>query len=499
DSRIWPRLVRQASAIRSSRVANPLRPYRSSGGEVSAAEGGMRDELGGGFHRYSVDERWFLPHFEKMLYDQAQLAVSLLEAFQITHEPLYASVAGDILDYVLRDMRDPAGGFYSAEDADSIIDPAFPGRKGEGAFYIWRQPEIEAIAGQPAAEWFCFRYGVLEAGNVSEDPHGEFEGENILYQAHSLEETAEHFGKPLDEVRSAVLQTERQLLGTRSRRPRPHRDEKVLTAWNGLMLSALAKGGAILSDQRYTDAARAAADFLTGRMYDRNTGVLLRRYREGDAAISGFLDDYAFLIQGLLDLYEAAFHLPDLETAGELARRQIEIFEDKAAGGFFTTGAGDPSLVLRMKDDYDGAEPSGNSIAALNLLRLAQITNSGEFREAAARAMRFYAERAASAPEAMPQMLAVYEFSLARPRQVILVGEGSSPDTAALVQALYSRFVPNKIVLLVDDGTRERLSAYIPAIQSMEEIDGRPAAYVCEDYTCKLPTADPGRLAELLQ
>ncbi|HWB98034.1 MAG TPA: thioredoxin domain-containing protein, partial [Bryobacteraceae bacterium] len=390
-------------------------------------KGGMHDQIGGGFHRYSVDRRWFVPHFEKMLYDQAQLAISYVEAYQITHEERYAATARRVFEYVLRDMLDPEGGFYSAEDADSVIDPAEPGIKGEGAFYIWTRKEIEVLVGVPAAPWFCYRYGVGEHGNVIEDPHQEFTGKNILYQAHSVEETAQHFEKPLEEVRTVLQRAEQILLEARSRRVRPHLDDKVLSAWNGLMISAFAKGGAILGEPRYVEAARRSAAFLENRMYQADRGVLLRRYRAGDAAIEGFLDDYAFFTQALLDLYEADFDPRHLSLAIRLTGRMRELFEDPALGAFFSTNAGDSSLVMRIKEDYDGAEPSGNSIAALNLLRLAQLTSREDFRESARKALEAFAPRLTASPVGVPQMLVAYAYQLARPKQIILAGVRDTP------------------------------------------------------------------------
>lgn len=463
------------------------------------AKGGMYDQLGGGFHRYSVDARWFVPHFEKMLYDQAQLAISYLEAFQITGEASFAETARGILDYVLRDMRDGDGGFYSAEDADSVIDPAHPGEKGEGAFYIWAQSEIEAVAGQPAADWFAYRFGVEPGGNVSHDPHQEFTGRNILCQAHSVEETAQHFDRPVAEVQAALLETGRRLLEARGQRIRPHLDDKVLTAWNGLMISAFAKAGAILAERRYSEAARRAADFVSGRMYDGGTGILLRRYRQGEAAIPGFLDDYAFFTQGLLDLYETGFEWRDLELAIRLAGKQAELFEDSGSGAFYSTAAGDAALVMRLKEDYDGAEPSGNSIAVLNLLRLAQVTDRRDFRESAERALAAFGPRMVAAPAGVPQMLAAYEFSLAKARQIVLVGERGAPDTARLLAVLHSRFAPSRVVLLVDAESRPALARWLPAVADMTALDGRATAYVCEDYACQLPTPDVETFGQLLQ
>jgi uncharacterized protein len=464
------------------------------------AKGGMYDQLGGGFHRYSVDGRWFVPHFEKMLYDQAQLAISYVEAFQITGETSYADTARGILDYVLRDMLDSNGGFYSAEDADSAADPAHPEVKGEGTFYVWTQAEIEAIAGQPAADWFCYRYGVEENGNVRNDPHNEFTGKNILYQAHTIEQTAEHVGRPVEKVQTGILQAARKLVEARSARPRPHLDDKVLAAWNGLMISALAKAGAVLGDRRYSDAARVAADFIVDGMYDLATGVLLRRYRQGEAAIPGFLDDYAFFIQALLDLYETEFELRDLKLAIRLAEKQSELFEDPQHGGFYSTAAGDPTLVMRIKEDYDGAEPSGNSIAALNLLRLAQMTDRRDFRDSAGRALAAFASRIMQIPVAVPQMLVAYEFNLTKPKQIILVGEPNAAETRALLAALHARFLPNRIVLLVNgEDARSFLAGYLPSVENMAAIGGKPTAYVCENYACQLPVTDGEQFRQLLQ
>jgi uncharacterized protein YyaL (SSP411 family) len=463
-------------------------------------KGGMDDQLGGGFHRYSVDGRWFVPHFEKMLYDQAQLAISCLEAFQASGDPQYAATARRIFDYVLRDMTAPEGGFFSAEDADSATDPARPHLKSEGAFYVWSADEIRERAGQPAADWFCYRFGVEAEGNVAGDPHGEFTGKNILYQAHTVEETAQRFGRPLEEVCAALLEAGRILLEARSKRVRPHLDDKVLTAWNGLMISAFARGGAILEEPRYAAAARRAREFLVARMYDAHSGALLRRYRQGEAAIPAFLDDYALFAQGLLDLYEAQFDRRDLDLAIRLTEKQMELFEDPEQGAFFASAADDASLVLRVKEDYDGAEPSGNSVAAMNLLRLARFTNRAGFRESAERTLAAFASRLVAAPSALPQMLAACEWLLGEPREIILVGGRGDAGTQALLRALYSRFVPNRVVMLVDSPeARRALAAGIPSIEFMQAIDGRASAYVCRNYTCQLPVTEPEKLAELIQ
>jgi uncharacterized protein YyaL (SSP411 family) len=445
------------------------------------ARGGMHDQLGGGFHRYSVDERWFVPHFEKMLYDQAQLAISYVEAFQLTGDRQYADVARRIFDYVLRDMTDPEGAFYSAEDADSVIDPADPDLKGEGAFYIWSAEEIRRVMGT-AADPVMRRYGVRENGNVDYDPHGEFTGRNILYQAQPAEDLI------------ALARAEAVLLEARGKRIRPHLDDKILTSWNGLMISAFAMGGAVLDEPRYAGAARRAADFILAHMYDPATGVLLRRYRAGEAAIPGFLDDYAMFAQSLIDLYEAQFDLAHLRMAVTLTEKMRERFEDPA-GGYFSTPAGDASLVLRVKDDYDGAEPSGNSVAAMNLLRLSRMTNRTEFREAAERVFAAFGTRLSHVPVAIPQMLAACEFALSEPREIVFAGERGNPALNALLSELRRRFVPNRVVMLADS----QLADWVPGIEGMTAPPGGAAVYVCRNYSCQLPVSEPVRFVELIQ
>jgi uncharacterized protein len=435
------------------------------------ANGGMHDQLGGGFHRYSVDERWFVPHFEKMLYDQAQLASSYLEAFQITRDPFYAKIARSTLDYVLRNMTHPEGGFYSAEDADSVIDPANPKEKGEGAFYIWSAAELERYP------QFASTYGVRPDGNVPDDPHGEFTGKNILYLRESLDDAAEA------ELQSAKA----ALLAIRSKRVRPHLDDKILTAWNGLMISAFAKGAQVLDEPRYQSAAQLARNFILTRMYDAHSGVLQRRYRDGEAAIAGFLDDYAFFIGALLDLYEADFDPEHIETAMALADKMRELFEDKTDGGFFSTVLGDSSLVLRMKDDYDGAEPSGNSVALLDLLRLAHFTDRADYREAAERTLRALGSKVTQQAVAVPQMLVGLDYALGPRREVVIAGEAEE-----FLRQVHARFLPRTVTLL--SGAR-----FFPAAASMRGMEGKPTAYVCQDYVCQLPVNEAAKLDELLQ
>jgi len=454
------------------------------------ARGGMHDQLGGGFHRYSVDERWFVPHFEKMLYDQAQLAVSYLEAFQITHDPLFAGIARSTLDYVLRDMTHPDGGFYSAEDADSVIDPANPKVKGEGAFYVWTAAELQQALGPNLYASFAAHYGVEDDGNVQHDPHGEFTGQNILY----LRQMADpYIATQLEEAKSTLLQL-------RAKRVRPHLDDKILTAWNALMISAFAKAAQVLEEPRYLAAAQRALDFIISRMYQSDSGLLFRRFRDAEAAIPGFLDDYAFLIAALLDLYQADFDPRHIGMALRLVDKMRELFQDPAAGDFFSTAAGDSNLVLRMKDDYDGAEPSGNSVALLDLLRLAHITDRADLRDAAEKTLRALGPKMSSQPVAVPQMLVAFDYWQAKRREVVIAGDRNSDQTQAFLRAFYGRFLPHSILMLIDsDQTRRDLAQFFPAAEAMIEVGGQPTAYVCENYACRLPTNQLSKFDELLQ
>ncbi|MBZ5635648.1 MAG: thioredoxin domain-containing protein [Acidobacteriia bacterium] len=436
------------------------------------AKGGMHDQLGGGFHRYSVDENWFVPHFEKMLYDQAQLAISYLEAYQITGDAQYADVARGIFDYVLRDLAHPNGGFYSAEDADSATDPAQPNKKSEGAFYIWSYQEIVDVLGEQDAAVFCKRFGVSPGGNVEQDPHGEFTGRNILYQAQDIAD-------------ESLQRSAAKLLEVRSRRPRPHLDDKILSGWNGLMISAFAKGAQILDEPRYAEAARSAVTFLFGMLWRDGEDILLRRYRDGDAAIEAFLDDYALLINALVDVYETEFNLADLGWAARLAERAIALFQDTKGGGFFSSPANQSDLVLRLKDDYDGAEPSGNSVMALALLRLARITGRDDFRIAAEKTLEAFAGRMLAGGAGLPQMLVAQMFAMGKPMEIVLAGPQAG--FPSMLREIRKRFLPNAVVMRASE-----------APNAMPPVDGLATAYVCENYACKLPVTAAEALAESL-
>jgi hypothetical protein len=449
------------------------------------AAGGMNDQLGGGFHRYSVDRHWFVPHFEKMLYDQAQLAWSYLEAFQITREPRLEAAARRVFDYVLRDMRHPRGAFYSAEDADSV-DPENPRHKGEGAFYIWRKAEIDALLGPALAPLFCARYGVQPEGNVLEDPHGEFTGRNILYEAETDEAAAARSGIPLDELRERMAQAAQLLFAVRTKRPRPHLDDKVLTSWNGLMISAFAKAAQVLDDAVLLEAAKRAASFLLDVMYSPDDCRLLRRFRDGDVAIEGFLDDYAFFAQALLDLYETEFNPQYLQIAVRLAADGFVRFEDTENGGFFSTAVTGESLLLRMKDDYDGAEPSANSVAIDVLLRLAHITGEDSFRVRAEKSLKHFVPKLRDQSGQAPQMLVALGRYLAEPSQYVIRCAAFDARVRALLAEKRSKFQPYGTFAVVTDEAAGALSAVAPFLSRLER-KGAVTVYECANFVCRLP------------
>jgi uncharacterized protein YyaL (SSP411 family) len=459
----------------------------------------MHDHLGGGFHRYSVDRYWHVPHFEKMLYDQAQLASAYLDAYQITRDPQYADVACDILDYVAHDITSKNGGFFSAEDADSLFEHGKP-EHGEGAFYVWTEKQIDTALGDDSYA-FKFHYGVQPHGNAPEgsDPQDEFRGKNVLIGRHTIAETAKHFKKSEDEARQSLARSREKLLSIRNKRPRPHLDDKIIAAWNGLMISAYARAAQILDEPRYLESATRAAKFLRSNLYDEKSKLLFRNYRESRSDIEGFADDYAFVIQGALDLYEASFEIEWLKFAIELQETQDRLFFDEKAGGYFSTSGKDKSVVLRMKDDNDSAEPAASSIAALNLLRLAQFRDDKKLDERARKTIDAFAPTLSHFASAMPQMLVAVDYSLSKPSQIIIAGKIDNDATKALLAEVRRHFLPKKILILADGGEGQKFfSEKNEAIPAMSPVDGKSAAYVCENFTCKAPVTDPKALGNLL-
>ena len=458
------------------------------------AGGGMYDHVGGGFHRYSVDTQWRIPHFEKMLYDQAQLVNVYLDAFQLTGYPLFRKIAAQTLDYVLRDMQDGGGGFYSAEDADSV-NPYNSSEHSEGAYYLWTEEEIDSLLGEKDATLFKACYGVQQTGNALHDPQEEFTGRNILYRAKECAEVGRRKNISEQEVERSLLVSCNVLLGRRQKRTPPHLDDKIITAWNGLMISAFARGYMILGDERYLQAAKGAADFLQKNLFV--AGELQRRWRKGDARHPAGLDDYAFYIQGLLDLYLAA-QLPEyLQQSLELTEKQIELYSD-SHGGFFDA-AMSAGLLARMKAAYDGAEPSGNSVAVLNMQRLAHLVGQKEFAEIAKEGIGSFAKTLRTFPPAMPLMLTALDRQLQTPKQIVIAGVRGRADTNALLAEVHSRYLPTTLILLADGAENQQfLEKKLPFLKGVEQVDGKATAYVCENFSCKMPVNSPEALAELI-
>ncbi len=459
--------------------------------------GGMYDQLGGGFHRYSVDRVWHVPHFEKMLYDQAQLVTSYLEAYQVCGASSLADTARETCDYVLRDLTDPkTGGFFSAEDADSPIAPGAKER-AEGAFYVFTAAEIEEVLGDAAAP-FAFIYGVTPEGNAH-DPHGELAGKNILHVMHSVDETAAPFGRSPAEMERLLDDARAKLFAWRARRPRPHLDDKILCAWNGMTIGALARAGRVLDEPRFTAAAVRAAEYVTGTLRDANTGELKRRVRDGQVAFDAYLEDYAELAAGLLELYETTFDRRWLGLALALTETQIALFADEAGGGFFSTTGRDPSVLLRMKDDYDGAEPSGNSIAAQNLVQLAEHFDRADLRARAEKTVAAFAGKLREYPHGMPALLVAHGMLREPPAQLVIAGERGEPGVLAFVRAIEAAgFVPDRVLILADAATRQELAASQPWLAAMAPVDGKPALYVCRNHACERPITDPAEVAARL-
>jgi uncharacterized protein YyaL (SSP411 family) len=459
------------------------------------ALGGMRDHIGGGFHRYSVDGDWRVPHFEKMLYDQAQLVLAYAEAAQVTQDRFFADVAVDTLAYVRRDLTDKEGGFYSAEDADSIPpehagDPA--AHKMEGAFYVWTDEEIRDALGVDA-DIFCKRFGVQPGGNAPFDPQNEFANKNLLYTARPLADVTENASMSALEVFEVLEGARRVLFDKRASRPRPHLDDKVLTAWNGLMIAAFARVARMVPGaEGFLDDATRAARFIRRHLWDQRSATLLRRYRQGDARVDGYAEDYAYLIFGLIELFQAGGDPEWLEWARQLQERQDALFWDAVDGGWFSTTGKDPSVLLRLKEDYDGAEPAASSVSVLNLLTLGHLfAEEPRFEEQIRQTLAAFASRAGQMGRSVPMMLAALSTYHAGVPQVVLVGERQAEDTLAVRSVLQEVYVPTMIVVPVLPQHRETLERLLPWVASMRAVDGRATAYVCRDFACQSPVTSP--------
>ena len=464
----------------------------------SMAAGGIHDHLGGGFHRYAVDESWHVPHFEKMLYDQAQLASVYLAAWQLTREPVFRETAVDILEYMRGRLSGGHGGFFAAEDADSAIDGS-PASHAEGAFYVWTFEEIEARLGGDDARLFAHVYGVEREGNMGNEAVPELPGANVLYRARTDAEAAGDFGIPEQEVARRLSLAVKRLLEVRDGRTRPARDEAVIASWNGLAISAFAQAAQVLEDPAWAQVATRAAEFLRANHGDED-GRLSHIVRDGVRTGRGFAEDYAFVIQGLIDLYEATFDTMWLEWALRLQHTQDELFGDQEGGGYFATEKDEPGVILRMKGDLDSAEPSANSVSVRNLARLAALLEQSEFQSRADRTVRAFARHLEQTPTAMPLMLVAAGWLQGSPAQVILQGDRGSGEIHELAREVWSRFIPHRVVALVDAKGREFLSRHVSFVSGLPaDQSGAATAYLCENFVCRMPTSDPRELAAQLE
>jgi uncharacterized protein YyaL (SSP411 family) len=454
------------------------------------ALGGMYDQLGGGFHRYSVDERWLVPHFEKMLYDNALLSRVYLYAYQASGDPFYRLVVEETLNYVLREMTSPEGGFYSTQDADSEGE--------EGKFFVWTPDEVDALLGQKDSALFRAYFDITEGGN--------FEHKNILHVDYGVEEVAARGGVTLERLTEVIERGKRILLEAREKRVKPGRDDKVLTAWNGLMLASMAEAGAVLARQDYVQAAVQAADFVLTRLRDEN-GRLLRSYKDGQSKFDAYLEDHTYLADGFLALFQATFDVRWLNEARALADEMLARFWDEEAGGFYDTANdhADQALIIRPKNITDNAIPSGNAVAASVLLQLSILAGpSGDGGQAeayyrhAVETLRLMSESMARYPRAFGQALSALDAYLGTTQEIVIIGSPQEGATQALLETVHSRYLPNKVLVLAHPNQVEELSQRIPLLTGRTQSDHASTAYVCQNYACQLPVTDPEALAEQL-
>lgn len=428
------------------------------------ARGGIYDHIGFGFHRYSTDRRWLVPHFEKMLYDNALLAVAFLEGYQAAGNKKYRNIVEEVFTYIERHMTSPEGGFYSAEDADS--------EGVEGKFYVWTAQEVKRTLGEEAGD-FCRTYDITDDGN--------FEGQNIP----NLIETGES-GLPED----VLHRCRKKLFDEREKRSHPHKDDKILTSWNGLMIAALARGARVLRNEKYIHMAERAADFIFSKLV-REDGRLLARYRDGEAAIPAYLDDYAFLVWGLLELYETTFEVGHLRKALELNRRMLDLFRDEEKGGLFFYGKDGEELLARPKEIYDGAMPSGNSVAVYNMLKLSRITGDQSLEEHARGIFNSFAGEVVLHPSANSFLMAALQFALGTSREIVISGATGADDTAEMIQKIHSLYLPDTVAIFYPaDKAGEQIRELIPFIKDMKPLEGKATAYICENFACRPPVTD---------
>ncbi len=453
--------------------------------------GGIYDHIGYGFHRYSTDEKWLLPHFEKMLYDQALLTLAYLETYQATGDEFFAEVACEILEYVERDMTSEAGGFYSAEDADSEGE--------EGRFYVWKPEGIESVLGEEDGKLFINLYRFDEDGNFREQATGEKTGDNIPHLADPISEMASLKKMEADELNRKVSQMRQRLFEYREKRIHPYKDDKILSDWNGLMIAAFSRAAAVLNDRRYADTAERAVDFIVDNMTDDN-GRLWHRYRDDEAGIAGHLDDYSFMVRGLIELYQATFEVKYLKQAIELNDKMIELFWDFRNGGFYLASKEAGDLIVRPKEIYDGATPSGNSIALLNLIHLSRFSGNADYENKANELLRTFSGQITSSPSAYAQMLIGLDYLLGDSLEIVIAGETDSNDTSRMLNTVRREYLPNAIIIFrpTDQETPD-ITEIAEYTANQKAIGNKTTAYICRNFSCDKPTTDAGEIMERIK
>jgi uncharacterized protein YyaL (SSP411 family) len=453
--------------------------------------GGICDHLSFGFHRYSTDANWLVPHFEKMLYDQAMLVTTYVEAYQATGKEEYKQTVREVISYVMQDMTDPLGGFYTAEDADS--------EEEEGKYYLWTEEEIEETLSPKEAEFIKKIFNIEKEGNFVDVAIGRRNGKNVLYLKKPVDEQATDLGFSPAKLKSEIEEIRKKLSIFRAKRVHPSKDDKILTDWNGLMILALAKASQALHEPEYAVAARKAADFMIERLIDKE-GRLLHCYRQGEAKIQGFLDDYAFFIWGLKELYEAVLDAKYLRYAIDLTEDMLAHFWDQEHGGFYSTADCSEIVLERSKDIYDGAYPSGNSVAALVLLFLGRMTGTIEFEQKASELMRAFSIKVARSPSAYAQLMVALDFALGPSSEVVIVGDLHEKDTDEFLRTIRSRFLPRKVVLFRSSVDQSPEIAELASfIKNLQREHARATAFVCRNHVCNIPTTNASKMLEMLE
>ena len=453
--------------------------------------GGIYDQLGFGYHRYSTDSKWLVPHFEKMIYDQGMLAMAYTEAFHVTGKKEYRETAHEIFTYVLREMTSPEGGFYSGEDADS--------EGKEGKFYLWTEDEIHQILEKDEADLIIKVFSVERQGNFAEQGTEVKTGENILHLKKSVVELASELNIPVQDLEGRLEKARLKLFTARRNRVHPHKDDKILADWNGLLIAAFAKGARVFDKPDYAEAAKKAMDFILKSMR-KPDGRLLHRYRDGEAAITAYLDDYAFFIWGMMELYETTFEVRYLQAALELNADLLKHFWDDRGGGFYFAPDDGEELIVRKKEIYDGAIPSGNSVAMLNLLRLGRITANPGLEEKAAEIGRAFSWEVRQSPSAYTQLMVAVDFAVGPSCEVVIAGDSRADHTKEMLKAVNKPFMPNKIVLLrPTEREGPDILRIAPFARNQVDLEGKATAYVCRNYSCEKPTTDVNQMLELLK